>query len=143
MRREGREAEVPVEALTLEDVVVVRPGVRLPVDGGSSRGRPLSTSRRSPARAFPSTRARATSVFAGSVNGEGALEVKVTRLAKDSTLSRVMQLVEEAQGQKPRTQRTVEAFTARLVPAVLLVAVLLIVVPPLFGVSFEDSFLAP
>ena len=141
VRREGRETEVPVEALTLEDVVVVRPGVRIPVDGVVVAG--ASGVDQSPVtgESVPVDKGADDPVFAGSVNGEGALEVRVTRLAKDSTLSRVMQLVEEAQGQKARTQQTVERFTARLVPAVLLVAVLLIVVPPLFGVSFKDSFL--
>jgi Cd2+/Zn2+-exporting ATPase len=141
VRREGREAEVAVEGLTLEDVVVVRPGVRIPVDGEVVSGASAVDQSPVTGESVPVDKSVGGTVFAGSVNGEGALEVKVTRLAKDSTLSRVMQLVEEAQGQKARTQQTVERFTARLVPAVLLVAVLLIVVPPLFGVSFKDSFL--
>jgi Cd2+/Zn2+-exporting ATPase len=79
--------------------------------------------------------------FAGTINGEGALEVRVTRLARDSTLARVMRLVEEAQAQKSPTQQTVERFSRVFVPAVLVAALLLIVVPPLFGVPFQESFL--
>ena len=79
--------------------------------------------------------------FAGTINGEGALEVHVTRLARDSTLARVMRLVEEAQAQKSPTQQTVERFSRVFVPAVLVAALLLIVVPPLFGVPFQESFL--
>ena len=141
VRRNGAELEVPVERLDLADVVIVRPGVRIPVDGQVVAG--ASGVDQSPVtgESVPVDKAAGDPVFAGSVNGEGALEVKVTRLAKDSTLSRVMQLVEEAQGQKARTQRTVETFTGRLVPVVLVGAALLITVPPLFGFAFEDSFL--
>jgi Cd2+/Zn2+-exporting ATPase len=80
-------------------------------------------------------------VFASTVNGEGALEVKVTRLAKDSTLSRVMKMVEEAQAQKSPTQQTVEKFERVFVPAVLILTALIIIVPPLFGFPFRESFL--
>ena len=76
-------------------------------------------------------------VFAGTVNGEGALEVQVNRLARDSTLARVIQMVEEAQAQKSPTQQVIERFMRWFVPAVLLGAVLLIVIPPLFGVPFQ------
>jgi len=79
-------------------------------------------------------------VFAGSVNGEGALEVSVTRLAKDSTLARVMKMVEEAQTQKSPTQQTVEKFESVFVPGGLMVTALVIVVPPLLGVPFQVSF---
>jgi Cd2+/Zn2+-exporting ATPase len=80
-------------------------------------------------------------VFAGTVNGEGALEVKVTRLAKDNTLARVMQLVEEAQGQKTHTQQLTEKFTAWSVPSVLLADLGLMLVPLAFGVPFREAFL--
>jgi Cd2+/Zn2+-exporting ATPase len=81
-------------------------------------------------------------VFAGSVNGDGALEVRATRLAHDSTLARVMRMVEEAQAQKSPTQQTVEQVMRIFVPAVLIAAGLLIVIPPLLlGMPFRESFL--
>ena len=80
-------------------------------------------------------------VFTGSVNGEGALTVRTTRLAKDSTLARVMEMVEQAQAQKSPTQQLTERFVRFFVPAVLVGDLLLIVVPPLFGVPFAESFL--
>lgn len=80
-------------------------------------------------------------VFAGSVNGEGAPEVQVARLAKDSTLARVMEMVEEAQAQKSPTQQLTERFERVFVPAVLAVDALPIIVPPLLGVPFSVSFL--
>ncbi len=141
VRRDGGEAEVPVERLDLADVVIVRPGVRIPVDGEVVAGASAVDQAPVTGESVPVDKAPGDPVFAGSVNGEGALEVKVARLAKDSTLSRVMQLVEEAQGQKARTQRTVETLTGRLVPAVLVGALLLILVPPLFGVAAKTAFL--
>jgi Cd2+/Zn2+-exporting ATPase len=89
----------------------------------------------------PVEKAPGDPVFAGSVNGEAALEVKVTRLAKDSTLARVMKMVEEAQGQRSPTQQTVERFTRVFVPAVLAATALVIVVPPILGVPFRVSFM--
>src|SRR5690606_18544105 len=80
-------------------------------------------------------------VFAGTINGEGAMEVKVTRLAIDSTLSRVMKMVEEAQAQKSPTQQTMDKFERIFIPAVLIVTALIIIVPPLLGYPFRDSFL--
>src|SRR5690606_19025519 len=80
-------------------------------------------------------------VFAGTINGEGAMEVKVTRLAIDSTLSRVMKMVEEAQAEKSPTQQTMEKFERIFIPNVLLITALIIIVPPLFGYPFRESFL--
>ena len=80
-------------------------------------------------------------VFAGTINGEGSLEVQVNRLAADSTLSRVMRLVEEAQAQKSPTQLVMERFERVFVPAVLVLTLLVIAVPPLFGMPFHQSFL--
>jgi Cd2+/Zn2+-exporting ATPase len=75
------------------------------------------------------------------VNGAGALEVQATRLAHDSTLARVMKMVEEAQAQQSPTQLTVDKFMRYFVPGVLIATALLIAVPPFFGVPFQVSFL--
>ena len=141
VKRDGRETELPVEQVTLEDVVVVRPGVRIPVDGQVLSGQ--SSVNQSPVtgESIPVDKSPDSQVFAGSINGEGVLEVSTTRLAKDSTLSRVMQLVEEAQTQKSPTQQITEKFSSIFVPLVLGADLLLIVIPPLFGVPFRESFL--
>lgn len=81
-------------------------------------------------------------VFAGTVNGDGSLEVEVTKRAQDTTLSRVIQMVTEAQGQKAPTQRDTERFTRIFVPVVLALDALVIVLPPLLGwAGWSDSFL--
>ncbi len=141
VRRDGREVEVPVEELKLDEVVIVRPGVRIPVDGEIQAGQSAIDQSPVTGESVPVDKSPGDGVFAGSVNGDGALEVKVTRLAKDSTLARVMTMVEEAQTQKSPTQQTVEKFERIFVPTVLILTGLVIVVPPLFGVPFALSFL--
>ncbi|MCG2787780.1 MAG: cadmium-translocating P-type ATPase [Anaerolineae bacterium] len=141
VRRDGKEQELPVESLQLDDVVIVRPGVRIPIDGIILTGNSGVDQASVTGESLPIDKVPGDQVFASTVNGEGALEVKVTRLAKDSTLARVMKMVEEAQSQKSPTQQTVEKFERIFVPAVLIVTALIIIVPPLFGFPFRVSFL--
>ncbi len=141
VRRGEREQELQVEELRLDDIVVVRPGTRIPVDGDVLAGQSAVNQAPVTGESAPVDKAPGDRVFAGTVNGEGALEVKVTRLAQDSTLARVMKMVEEAQTQKSPTQQTVERFERVFVPAVLVITLLVIAVPPLFGVPFQVSFL--
>jgi len=141
VRRGDKELEVPVETLQLDDLVIVRPGVRIPVDGVILNGNSGVDQASVTGESLPIDKVPGDNVFASTVNGEGALEVKVTRLAKDSTLARVMKMVEEAQAQRSPTQQTVEKFERVFVPAVLILTALVIVVPPLFGFPFRESFL--
>lgn len=141
VKRDGQETELPVEQLQLADVVIVRPGVRIPVDGDVLAGQSGVDQSPVTGESVPVDKAPGDQVFTGSVNGEGALEVKVTKLAKDSTLARVMKMVEEAQTQKSPTQQTVERFERVFVPGVLIVTALIIIAPPLFGVPFQVSFI--
>ncbi|HLA99327.1 MAG TPA: cation-translocating P-type ATPase [Anaerolineales bacterium] len=141
VRRDGKEQELPVESLQLDDVVIVRPGVRIPVDGIILDGSSGVDQAPVTGESMPVDKTPGDQVFSGTVNGEGALEAKVTRLAKDSTLSRVMKMVEEAQAQKAPTQQAVEKFERVFVPAVLATTALVIIVLPLFGVPFQESFL--
>ncbi|MBI2757773.1 MAG: heavy metal translocating P-type ATPase [Chloroflexi bacterium] len=141
VRRDNKEQEVPVDSLKLDDVVIVRPGVRIPVDGVILTGNSGIDQSSVTGESLPVDKVPGDQVFASTVNGEGALEVKVTRLAKDSTLARVMKMVEEAQAQKSPTQQTVEKFERVFVPAVLILTALIIIVPPLFGFPFRESFL--
>lgn len=141
VKRAGREIELPVEQVTLEDVVTIRPGVRLPVDGKVLSGNSAVDQSPVTGESTPVEKAPGSLVFAGTINGEGGLEVQVTRLAKDSTLARVMKMVEEAQAQKSPTQQLTEKFERVFVPAVLIADLLLIAIPPFFGMPFRDSFL--
>ena len=133
VRREGNEQELPVDALQHGDVVIVRPGERLPIDGQVTAGRSAVNQSAITGESLPVEKQPGDGVFAGSVNGDAALEIEVTRLAQDTTLARVMRMVEEAQTQKSPTQQLTERFTRVFVPAVLVVVVLTIVAPPLLG----------
>lgn len=139
--RNGEQLEISVDDLLLQELVIVRPGIRIPVDGVVSEGNSSVDQSPITGESVPVEKQVGSQVFAGSVNGDGQLVVKVTKLSKDNTLSRVMQLVEESQTQKTRTQQLTEKFTSRFVPAVLVLDLLLILVPPLFGVSLQTAFL--
>jgi Cd2+/Zn2+-exporting ATPase len=141
VRRNGAEIEMPVEQLEMEDVVIIRPGVRVPADGMILSGQSGVDQSPVTGESLPVDKGPGDKVYAGSINGEGALEAQVTRLAKDSTLARVMKMVEEAQTQKFPTQQLTERFERWFVPGVLVADVLLIAIPPLFGVPFRESFL--
>ncbi|MCC6458299.1 MAG: cadmium-translocating P-type ATPase [Caldilineaceae bacterium] len=133
--------EVPVDQLEPGDVVVVRPGERIPVDGQVAQG--SSTVDQSPitGESVPVPKQSGDEVFAGSINQDAALDVTTTALARDNTLSRVLRLVQEAQNQQSPTQQFTQRFTRWFVPAVLVVVALVIVVPPLAGwMPLSDSF---
>jgi Cd2+/Zn2+-exporting ATPase len=144
VRRENEfpgEKELPVEQILIGDRVSVRPGVRIPVDGQVLSGQSEVNQSPVTGESIPVKKTVGSQVFAGTVNGDGALEVQVTRLAQDSTLARVMKMVEQAQEQKSKTQQLTEKFTRLYVPVVLVADVLLIFVPPILGVPFQESFL--
>lgn len=139
--RNGREVEIPVEEVAPGETVVVRPAERIPVDGEVRRGRSAVNQAPITGESVPVEKAEGDEVFAGTVNGEGALEMVTTRAVGDRTLDRVVQLVEEAQTQKAPTQRFTERFERVFVPAVLVADALLITIPPLFGLwDWSTSF---
>ena len=141
VRRGDQIVEEPVDQLSIGDVVVVRPGDRIPVDGVISEGESAVDQSPITGESVPVQKIIGDEVFTGTINQEAALEVKVSRLAKDNTLSRVMKMVAEAQGQKSPTQQFTDRFTARFVPIVLVLVVLVAVVPPLAGwMPFSESF---
>lgn len=141
VRRGDQIVEESVDQLSIGDMVVVRPGDRIPVDGEISLGE--STVDQSPitGESVPVQKRVGDEVFTGTINQDSALEVKITRLAKDNTLSRVMKMVAEAQGQQSPTQQFTDRFAARFVPIVLILVVLVAIVPPIAGwMPFSDSF---
>lgn len=141
VKRGGQIVEEPVESLQVDDVVVVRPGDRLPVDGTVTRGSSAIDQSPITGESVPVQKKIGDEVFAGTINQEAALDVQVTKLARDNTLSRVMQMVTEAQGQQSPTQQLTQRFTAWFVPTVLVFVALVIVVPPLVGwMLWADSF---
>ncbi len=141
VRRGEQTVEERVERLTLDDVVVVRPGDRIPVDGVVRQGASAVDQSPITGESAPVHKQAGDEVFAGTINQEAALDVQVTRLSNDTTLSRVVQMVAEAQAQQSPTQQFTERFTARFVPAVLGLVALVMAVPPLAGwMPFSESF---
>lgn len=139
--RGGREVEVPVEDVAKGDLVVVRPAERIPVDGNVRSGRSAVDQAPITGESLPVEKGPGEEVFAGTINGEGALEVETTRAAGDRTLDRVIELVSEAQTQKAPTQQFTDRFEAVFVPVVLVADVLLMTVPALFGFwSWQQGF---
>ena len=131
--RGGAEVEVPVAEVAIGELVVVRPAERVTVDGRVRSGRSSVNQAPITGESVPVAKAPGDEVFAGTVNGEGSLEVEATRAAGDRTLDRVVRLVEEAQTQKAPTQRFADRFEQVFVPAVLVLVVLVIVLPPIAG----------
>jgi Cd2+/Zn2+-exporting ATPase len=130
----GRTEElVPVEDVPTGTRVLVRPGERIPVDGKVELGQSAVNQAPITGESVPVDKGPGDDVFAGTVNGEGAIEVTTTRAPGDRTLDRIITLVAEAQTQKAPTQNLTERFERIFVPFVLVADALLIVVPPLAG----------
>ncbi len=141
--RGSQQEEVPVEALRVGDTILVRPGERLPMDGAVLAGQSYVNQAPITGESVPVGKEPGSEVFAGTVNGQGALRVSVTRLASDTTIARIIKMVEEAQAQKAPSQRFVDRFARVYTPAVIAVAVGVAFLPPLLGaLSGAGSFAA-
>lgn len=141
VKRAGSTSELSVDELALDDIVIVKPGVRIPVDGQVALGESAVDQSPITGESMPVHKGEGDQVFAGTINSNGVLHVKVTKLAKDNTLTRVMEMVQESQAQKTETQQKHEKFISWFVPCVLLLDFLLAVMPPLFGIPFATAFL--
>jgi len=126
--------EVPVGQVKVGDLVAVKSGSRMPLDGEVIAGASAVNQAPITGKSMPVEKKAGDTVFAGTINGEGSLEVRVTKLSTDSTLAKIIHLVEEAQSQKAPSQRFVDVFARYYTPAVMLLALLVLLVPPLlFG----------
>jgi Cd2+/Zn2+-exporting ATPase len=131
VRRSGIETTIPVDEVRVGDVVIIRPGEKIPLDGTVAAG--VSHVNQAPVtgESLPVERTPGGEVFAGTINGRGALEVVVGRLRGDSTLARIIHLVERAQAQRAPSQAFIDRFARIYTPAVLSLAVAIAFVPPL------------
>jgi Cd2+/Zn2+-exporting ATPase len=141
LKRGGRLRTVPVAELALGDLIIVKPGEKVAVDGIILQGTSAIDESPITGESRPRDKMTGDRVFAGSLNGPGSLEVKVEKLAEDSTLSRIIYLVEEAQAQKAPSQNFVDAFSRIYTPLVLVGAVAVSVIPPVvFSLPFTEWF---
>jgi len=138
LNSDGQFAEAPVAQIAVGDRVLVRPGDRISVDGVVQAGQSAVDQAAITGESVPVDKAPGDELFAGTVNTSAALEVTVTRLASDTTLARMITLVQEAQTRQAPVQRFVERFARIYTPVVALCALLVAALPPLL---FQQPFL--
>jgi Zn2+/Cd2+-exporting ATPase len=131
---------VPVEALQIDDRILVKPGERIAMDGVVIQGTSSVNQAPITGESIPVHKDQGGEVFAGTINGDGSLIVRVTRLAADNTLSRIVQLVEQAQSARAPSQKLIDQIARVYTPAVVVMAALIAVLPPLlFGEPFYET----
>jgi Cd2+/Zn2+-exporting ATPase len=131
VRRNGLEQRVAVDDVRVGDTILVGPGEKLPLDGQVIAGDSYVNQAPVTGESLPIEKTAGDDVFAGTINGRGALDVVVTRLRRDSTLARIIHLVERAQAQRAPSQTFVDRFARIYTPAVLAIAVVVALAPPL------------
>jgi len=130
----GQTREVPAESVAVGAIILVRPGDRIPADGVIVSGESAIDEAPVTGESIRVRKGADAKVFAGTINGDAALRVRVTAAAADNTIARVVRLVEEAQESKAPTERFIDRFSRYYTPAVVVVAALVAVIPPLlFG----------
>jgi Zn2+/Cd2+-exporting ATPase len=133
------ERRVGVDAILPGAIIVVRPGEKIPLDGTVVSGHTEVNQSPVTGESLPIEKGPGDDVFAGTINGRGAVDVKVTRLRRDTTVARIIHLVERAQAQRAPAQTTVERFARVYTPIVIGLAATVAVVPPLaFGASWQE-----
>lgn len=128
----GQEDLVPVEELAVGDRILVRPGDRIPLDGAIVEGQSDINQAPITGESMPVWKDPGAEVFSGTVNGNGRLIVEVTRLVADSTLHRIIEMVTEAQSRQSKSQKFIDKFAQYYTPAMVILAVLIAAIPPLF-----------
>lgn len=131
VKRDGRFVELPVDQVAVGETVATKSGMSIPLDGEIITGESAVNQAPITGESVPVDKKPGDTVFAGTINGEGSLEIRVTKTTGDTTLARIIRLVAEAQEQKAPTQRFVDVFARYYTPAVTAVAFLVFLVPPL------------
>ena len=139
IKENGRETTVPVERVAVGAVVVVRPGERVPVDGDVVAGNSTIDQSAITGESAPAAKANGDSVFAGTINQQGYLEIAVTRPAGENAIARIVRLVEEAQAISAPTAQFIDRFATYYTPGIVVFAALVAVVPWLaFGQPLQE-----
>ncbi|MFQ5796156.1 MAG: heavy metal translocating P-type ATPase [Candidatus Bipolaricaulia bacterium] len=140
--RDGEEVSLPIDGIGVGEIIAVRPGERIALDGRVVQGRSAVNQAAITGESMPVDKGEGDEVYAGSINAEGYLEVEVTKPARESTLAKIIRLVEEAEANKASSERFVEKFGRYYTPTMVAVAVGVAAVPPLFlAAPFTPWFL--
>ena len=141
VKRDGEEIKVHVHDVGVNEIIVVRPGEKIPLDGEVVRG--VSSVNQAPitGESVPVTKQVGDEVYAGTINNEGFLEIKVTKRSDETMLSKIIKLVEEAQKTRSPTEKFIDKFSKYYTPSVIVLAICVAVVPTLaYGLPFNDWF---
>ncbi|MCI0708040.1 MAG: cadmium-translocating P-type ATPase [Ignavibacteriae bacterium] len=141
VRKGVAEVTMDVEDIRLNETIIIRPGERIPLDAVVTSGSSSVDQSTITGEPLPAAKNVGDAIFAGTFNQRGALEARVTKLANDTTLARIIQLVEEAQSKKAQIQTFTETFARYYTPVVFALAVGIAILPPLvLGQAFGDWF---
>jgi Cd2+/Zn2+-exporting ATPase len=139
--RGDRLVTLPIEQVRIGDRMRVKPGDRIALDGVVIDGSGSVDQASLTGESVPVYKQKGDPCFAGTINQDGSLEIGVTKLAKDSTIARLIQMVEEAQSQKAETQRFIDKFEQYYAVGVIILTALVAAIPPLLmGVPFDEAF---
>lgn len=131
VRRHGQEMLVPVEDVAIGDIMIVKPGQKIAMDGIVTNGNSIVNQAAITGESVPVVKTVNDEVFAGTLNEEGLLEVRITKLVEDTTISKIIELVEEAQAERAPSQAFVDKFAKYYTPIIMVIAALVAIVPPL------------
>ncbi|MCX6691150.1 MAG: heavy metal translocating P-type ATPase, partial [Methanoregula sp.] len=120
--RDGNESEIPVEDVSVGDIVIVKPGGKIPVDGEVVAGESYVEEAMITGEPVPPLKSKGSRVVAGTISQNGVLSVKATKVGKETVLAQIIRLVEEAQGSKPPVQRIADVAVTYFIPVVLVIA---------------------
>ena len=135
VKQGGAERQVAVDDIRVGDEILVRPGGKVPLDGVIVSGQSDVNEAPLTGESLPADKGPGDQIFAGTINGHGALDVRVTRVVRDTRLARVIHLVENAQASRAPVQSFVDRFARIYTPVVLVLAILVALVPPLAGTA--------
>ena len=138
---DGDIEEKPIEAVPVGATVLVRPGEKIPLDGVITKGSTSVNQAPITGESLPVPRQLGDEVYAGTINGETAIEFRTTRPAADTTLARIIHMVEEAQSRRAGVEQWVDRFARIYTPAMMLLSLLVAVAPPLFWGGTWNSWL--
>ncbi|GIP44059.1 copper-translocating P-type ATPase [Paenibacillus sp. J45TS6] len=138
IRRGSSEKMVNVDDIQVGDVMIVKPGQKLAMDGIVIKGTSTLNQAAITGESVPVTKTIDDEVFAGTLNEEGLLEIRVTKRVEDTTISKIIHLVEEAQAERAPSQAFVDRFAKYYTPAIMVLAIGIAIVPPLFGADWGD-----
>ena len=131
--------EIPVEKAKIKDIFIIRPGDLIPLDGRVVKGMSSVDEATITGESIPKDKLKGDTVFAGTLNQNGYMEVEVTKESKDSTFAKIIKLVKEAQKSRAPSQEFIDRFAKYYTPIVVVGAILITVIPPLlFGAQFTD-----